>query len=80
MENDENIIERPTEKKAEEPDDKFLPKKDLFRIDEVAQYFDVSPGTVRTLIAHKHFDTEMVRQQVRITRPSIMRYRKRQRR
>ena len=50
-----------------------LPKKDLFRIDEVAEYFDVTNRTVNLWINHGHLDALKKVGTVRITRESIVR-------
>ena len=36
-----------------------LPKKKLFRVSEVAKYFDVTERTVYLWIEHNHLETEL---------------------
>ena len=40
--------------------DKFehLPKKDALKLSEVAEYLDVSPGTIRNWMDHGYFEVE----------------------
>jgi len=52
-----------------------LPKKDLFRVDEVAAYFGVSERCIRLWIEHGHLDIEKIVGSIRITRSSILRCR-----
>lgn len=54
-----------------------LPQKDLFRIDEVARYFDNSERTIRLWIDHGHLEAEKVVGSIRVTRTSILSCRKR---
>jgi len=60
-----------------------LPKRDLYRISEVANYFAVCESSIRTLIQNKQLDIEKDKKKLRgtvwVTRSSIMRYRKRNR-
>ncbi len=57
----------------EDVDDSFLPKKDLFRIDEVAAYFSVEEFTVRRWIAHGHLKrTKIASGSIRVSRESIL--------
>lgn len=56
-------------------DDPLLPKKSLFRVDEVAAYFSVTDRTVRLWIEHGHLQSEMIVGSVRISRASILRCR-----
>ncbi len=49
-----------------------LPKKDLFRIDEVATYFSVSERTVRLWIDHGHLVAVKKAGSIRILRKSIL--------
>lgn len=53
----------------------ILPNKDLFRVDEVADYFGVTERTIRLWIEHKHLDAEKVVGIVRIARESILKCR-----
>ena len=78
IETPEPEIETP-EPKAETPEPEIeygLPKKDLFRLDEVASYFAVSDSTIRRWLDHGHLDAEKYMHQIRITRLSIIRLRK----
>ena len=52
-----------------------LPKRDLFRINEVAQYFSVSESTIRTWIQHGHFQIEKLRGTIWVPRASILKFR-----
>ncbi|MGR9116951.1 MAG: helix-turn-helix domain-containing protein [Gammaproteobacteria bacterium] len=52
-----------------------LPQKDLFRIDEVAVYFDVSEQAIRLWIQHGHLRAEKHRGILRVPRESIVRCR-----
>lgn len=53
-----------------------LPRKKLYRVSEVAEYFNVTERTVYIWIEHGHLDTELTpHQQWRITRESIDRCR-----
>jgi len=54
------------------PSADYLPKKDLFRLDEVAAYFDVTEKTVRLWIDHGHLQAEQIVGGVRINRNSIL--------
>lgn len=58
-----------------EEDQSTLPKKDLFRIDEVAQYFDVTERTVRLWIDHGHLKAVKKVGVIRILRDSILKCR-----
>jgi len=57
--------------------DKYLPKKDVFRIDEVATYFDVSERIIRLWIDHGLLTREQYvkKGMIRVTRESIVRFR-----
>ncbi len=55
-----------------EPSAEFLPKKDLFRIDEAAAYFGVTDKTIRLWIDHGRLQAEQVVGCVRIPRESIL--------
>lgn len=52
-----------------------LPKRDLFRISEVAEYFSVSERTIRLWIEHKHFEIERLRGTIWVPRTSILKFR-----
>lgn len=58
-----------------EDDASMLPKKDLFRIDEVADYFSVTERTVRLWIDHGHLKATEKTGAVRILRGSILKCR-----
>jgi len=49
-----------------------LPKKDLFRVDEVAKYFDVTERTIFSWIAQGHLKAERMVGTLRIPRGSIL--------
>ena len=49
-----------------------LPKKDLFRVDEVAKYFDVTERTIFSWIAQGHLEAEKIVGTLRIPRGSIL--------
>ena len=51
---------------------KFLPKKDLFRVDEVMQFFDVSDSCIRNWLAHGILEKAKIGGVVRVTRESIL--------
>jgi excisionase family DNA binding protein len=51
-------------------------KKQLLRVDEVATYFDVHPRTIRLWIEHGHLSGEKLSGVVRVTRESILDFRK----
>jgi hypothetical protein len=59
----------------EEDKFRFLPQKDVFRIDEVARYFEVEDQTIRTWLAHGYFEVEKLHGTLRITRRSIINFR-----
>lgn len=63
------------EKADEKIDDLRLPDKSLFRIDEVASYFDVSERTIRLWIEHGHLQKEKIVGTIRVSRRSILRCR-----
>jgi len=63
------------ESKKDKMDDPLLPKKSLFRIDEVARYFSVSDRCIRLWIDHGHLKKEKVVGTIRISRESILRCR-----
>ena len=56
----------------EEKDQITLPEKDLFRIDEVANYFQVEERTIRLWIQHGHLRKENIVGVMRISRTSIL--------
>jgi hypothetical protein len=66
----------PTPKSAEDPpatvDNYGLPNKELFRIDEVAQYFGVSERCIRLWIEHGHLKREKIVGIARVPRASII--------
>lgn len=49
-----------------------LPVKDLFRVDEVASYFDVTERTIRLWIEQGHLMAEKIVGTVRIPRESVL--------
>ena len=49
-----------------------LPKKELLRVDEVAQYFDVSNKTIYLWIDHGILDAEKFHGTIRIPRESVL--------
>lgn len=57
---------------VDEFDDSYLPKKNSFRIDEAARYFDVSDRTIRLWVDHGHLAAEKVVGSIRITRNSML--------
>lgn len=59
----------------DEIDDPLLPKKSLFNIYEVAQYFGVTERTIRLWIEHGHIQGEKVVGSVRVSRESILKCR-----
>jgi excisionase family DNA binding protein len=69
VKNDDNIDE--IDKKS----DHGLPKKELFRVEEVAEYFGVTERTIRLWIEHGHLDKEKIVGIVRVPRRSILRCR-----
>ena len=58
--------------KVKTTDDPMLPQKSLFRIDEVARYFDVDDRTIRMWIQHGHLIKEKIQGVARISRQSIL--------
>ena len=70
----ENIENGPTEEENQVSNDMNLPDK-LFRIDEVARYFNVAEGTIRLWLEHGHLQKEKVVGSIRISRESILRVR-----
>jgi len=70
------VADKTTKKPVEDEfDDSFLPKKNSFRVEETARYFDVSERTVRLWIQHGHLASEKVVGTIMITRKSILRCR-----
>ncbi len=66
-------IDIPTPKEEiMEEDQSMLPKKDLFRIDEVAQYFSITERTVRLWIEHGHLTAVKKGGTIRIPRKSVL--------
>ena len=54
-------------------DDEYLPKKSLFRIDEVADYFGVGEPAVRAWIRKGHLKSEKISSGTRrVSRKSIL--------
>lgn len=60
---------------TEKQDDTLLPRKSLFNIYEVAQYFSVTEKTIRLWIEHGHLKSEKIVGTMRISRESILRCR-----
>lgn len=60
------------EQETIEEDESMLPKKDLFRIDEVATYFSVTERTIRLWIDHGHLIAVKKAGTIRILRKSIL--------
>ncbi len=56
-------------------DDSGLPMKALFRIDEVATYFDISERTVWLWIQHGHLEAQKIVGSTRVSRESILKCR-----
>ena len=52
-----------------------LPNKDLFRVDEVAEYFNIDKRTVRRWITHGHLEGEKISGVVNVPRRSILKCR-----
>lgn len=55
-----------------EEDESMLPKKDLFRVDEVARYFSIVDRTVRLWIEHGHLVAKKKGGTIFVTRKSIL--------
>lgn len=68
-----NKIVQPMNNDAVIPEDEFLPKKSLFRIDEVANYFDVTPRCIWLWIEHGHLEKAKLPGIARVPRESILR-------
>lgn len=60
---------------TEENEDSLLPKKSLFNIPEVAEYFGVTERTIRLWIEHGHLTSEKIVGSVRVSRDSIIKCR-----
>lgn len=74
----EASLEKPTDETAGEiaaVDDSMLPKKALFRIDEVAAYFDIARSTVYLWIDHGILTAEKYGSTTRVPRESILKCR-----
>ncbi len=56
-----------------------LPQKEHFRVDEVANYFDVAKSTIYLWIDHGHLKAEKFVGTIRITRKSILDFKLKQR-
>jgi len=56
----------------EKQDDENLPKKSLFTVYEVAEYFEVTERTVKLWIEHGHLKGEKIVGSTRISRESIL--------
>jgi len=70
-----NIINRVKPEPIETVDDSTLPKKDLFRVDEVAAYFNVSRSTIYLWVDHGILKAEKYNGQngtIRISRKAIL--------
>jgi excisionase family DNA binding protein len=52
-----------------------LPNKDLFRVEEVAEYFSVTCRTIYLWIEHEHLKVEKIKGISRIPRESILKCR-----
>ena len=60
------------EQETIEDDQSMLPKKPLFRVDEVATYFSIEERTVRLWIQHGHLTAIKKGGIIRIPRASIL--------
>jgi len=69
----ENI--KVVEPEAVVKDDPLLPKKSLFRVDEVAMYFQVSNKTIYLWIDHGLLDAEKYSGIIRVPRKSVLSFR-----
>jgi len=63
---------KPSPKKPAAKVAEHLPKKDLFRIDEAAEYFGVTPRTIRLWIDHGKLEFEKIEGCIRIPRTAIL--------
>lgn len=69
--NNDAKIEEP--RKVEPKNDYGLPKKELFRIDEVATFASVTDRCIRLWIEHGHLEAVKIVGGVRVKRDSIIR-------
>lgn len=53
-----------------------LPDKDLFRVDEVAEYLDVTQSTIYRWVQHGHLPAEKYIRVIRISRKTLLKFRK----
>lgn len=68
----QSVENEPIEEENDALDDLKLPNKNLFRVNEVAEYFDVTERTVYLWIDHGHLKTEQTPGgQWRVTRESL---------
>ena len=67
-----NRANKPQIDEIEPENDHGLPKKALFRVDEVACYFGVTERCVRLWIEHGHLRAEKIVGSVRVSRESIL--------
>jgi excisionase family DNA binding protein len=56
----------------EKQNDENLPKKSLFTVYEVAEYFSVTERTIKLWIEHGHLNSEKIVGSTRIPRESIL--------
>jgi len=56
-----------------------LPSRPLLRLDEVAEYLDVTPRTVRRWISKGHLKAEKLSRCIRVTRQSVLKFRQKSR-
>ena len=68
-------VDIPIHKEGKIENQSMLPEKALFRIDEVATYFDVTERTVRLWIDHGHLKAVKKAGVIRILRESILKCR-----
>jgi len=61
-----------TDNKSKEIDDPLLPKKSLFRVDEVAAYFGVSRSVVYLWIDHGIISAEKIGGTIIVSRDAII--------
>lgn len=61
-----------TNNMTEKQDDENLPKKSLFTVYEVSEYFGVTERTVRLWMEHGHLAGEKIVGSIRISRESIL--------
>ena len=52
-----------------------LPKKELLRVDEVANFFSVTDRCIRLWIEHGHLKAERIVGAIRVTRESVLKCR-----